>query len=138
MGDAPELVDETSHAGVGRAYHRQACLDAAKNRARHVLPRSGRTQEPAVVRDVHEQVRAGQNKLAREIADRVFETNQWRDPGLVVRQFENRMLFSESEIVRHLVADDAGEEGNGVASRDVFAERHEMDFAINLDARAGV
>src|SRR4030095_2031989 len=86
---AAKLVDETGHAGVRRADHWPTRFYAAKNCIRQVLMRSSGPLKPAVVRHIYEQVRAGtcliwKDKLSGELANRVFETDQWRHMDLAV------------------------------------------------------
>ena len=80
LSDAAKLVDETGHSGIRRANHGSPRFYAAKNCIRQVLMRSSGPLEPAVIRHIYEQVRAGtclvwKDKLPGELADRVFETN---------------------------------------------------------------
>ena len=86
LRDPAEAIDETGHAGVRRAHHRTPGFDTAKDRVRKMLlARPPSAQEPAVVRHVGEQVRAAQNKLPGQLAERVLEADEWRDLHLVGR-----------------------------------------------------
>src|SRR5919106_278038 len=91
LGDAAKLVDETGHAGIGRADHWPTRFYAPKDCIGEVLMRSSRPLKPTVVRHIYEQIRAGtclgwKNKLSGELANRVFETNQRRHMDLAVGQ----------------------------------------------------
>src|SRR5512132_2240642 len=88
LSDAAKLVDETGHAGIRRANHWPTRFYAAKNCIRQMLMRSSGPVKPAVVRHIYEQVRAGtcvvwKDELPGELANRVFETNQWRHMDIV-------------------------------------------------------
>ena len=138
LGDPPELIDEAGHAGVRRPHHREARFDAAENSIREMLLRSGRAQEPAVIGHIGEQIRAAEDKLPRQVTNRVFEANQRRDQCLVIREVKHCVLFPETEIARHLIAHDASEQRDRVPARNVFAKRHQMDLSIDLDAIASI
>src|SRR4029450_1320882 len=84
LRNASELVYKTSASRIGCADHWSACFNAAKNRICQMLTRSSRAEEPCVVRHVHEQVCAFKYKLARQIANRVFKTNQRRDTDVAI------------------------------------------------------
>ena len=85
FGDAAEFIHETGDAGVGGADHRASCFDAAENCVGQMLPRAGGAQEPAVVGDIDEQVRAFDYELSRQFSDCIFKANQRRDLHVIIR-----------------------------------------------------
>src|SRR5947207_4693205 len=138
LSDVAELVDEAGDAGVGGADHRESRFDATKDGVREMLTRTGRPEKPTVVGDIDEKIGAGQNELAREIANRVLEANERRDLRLVAGQFEHREFFSERKIIRDLVADHARQTWNRVAAGNVSTEWHEADLPIHLQMRGAI
>src|SRR6476659_6895982 len=83
-GNQTEFVDGTGDSGVGGPNHRETSFDTAKDRISQMLLRPGRTQEPSVIRYVGKEVGATENKLPRQVANRILETDQRRDSCLVV------------------------------------------------------
>ena len=65
---------------IGRRVSTQRKIAFSK-----MLSRAGGVQKPAIVRHVGEQVRAAQDKLPGQLAERILETNQRRDLHLVSR-----------------------------------------------------
>ena len=90
LRDTAKRIHKTGDTGVGRANHRPACLNAAKNCVRQMLIRAGRMQKPAVIRYIYQQIRAGiridwQHKSSRQLANRVFEADQWCNLDIAIR-----------------------------------------------------
>src|ERR1700680_4911805 len=85
LRDASELIDKTGDASVRGSHHRESRFDTAEDRIREMLLRSRGAQEPAVIGHVREQIRAAEDKLPRQVSNRIFETNQRRDPRLIIR-----------------------------------------------------
>src|SRR6476469_4602654 len=93
LSDATKLVDETGHAGIRRTNHWPTRFYAAKDCIRQVLMRSSGPLKPSVVRDIHEQIRAGaclarKDELSGKLTNRVFETDQRCHMHLAVGQSE--------------------------------------------------
>ena len=51
---------------------------------------------------------------------------------------KQRVILAGIEIAWHPFARDGGKKREGMPERNVFAERHEMKFAINLHPLAGI
>src|ERR1043166_710167 len=85
LRDATELIYETSHAGICRAYHRTARLDTAENGVGQMLLRTSRMQKPAIIRHICEQVRSFTNELPGQLADCVLKTNERCDLHVATR-----------------------------------------------------
>src|SRR2546430_16604660 len=97
-----------------------------------MLPRTGGTQKPAVIGHVSEKIRATKSKLSRQFSNGILETNQGRDLAAVIGQLKHGKLCAGVEILRDLIADDFGKQGEGLAERDIFAERNKVDLAVQL------
>src|ERR1700719_222901 len=99
-----------------------------------MLLRPGRMQKPTVVRYVDEEVRAFEDELPGQVANRVFETDQWRNPNVAIGKAENGVIGSWRKISGHPRPSDDGKEGKRTSCRNVLAKRNQVDFAINLHA----
>src|SRR5689334_17151086 len=95
-------------------------------------------QKPAVIGDVDQQIRVIENESADEIADGVLKANQRRESRIAVGQRENCVVGTTSEIAGHPRVRNCGEKRERMPQRNVFAERHEMDLAINLNLLAAI
>src|ERR1700737_4022799 len=89
-------------------------------------------QKPTVISYIDQKIRAVDDKSANEIAHGVFETNQWSDLGLAIRQVKNRVRRAGCEVARHPDARDRGKRRKRISQRNVFAERNQMHFSIHL------
>ena len=143
LSDAAKLVDETGHAGIRRADHWPTRFYAAKDCIRQVLMRSSGPLEPAVVRHIYEQVRAGscvgwKNKLSGELANRVFETDQRRHMDIAVGQSEHGVFLSFFKIAGYLIAYNPRKQRHCMSTGNVFAKRHQVDLSIHLHAFAAI
>src|SRR4029450_5874807 len=99
LSDATKLVDETGHASICCADHRPTRFHAAKGCVRQVLVRSSGPLKPAIVRHVYEQVRSRtclvwKYKFSGKLANRVFETDQWRHMNIAIGQSEHGVICS--------------------------------------------
>src|SRR5436305_9155994 len=87
-----KFIYETSHASIGGPHHRATVLDAAENCVGQMLFRSRGPQKPSIVRDVDQKVCAVHHKSAHQIAHRIFETNQRRNPRGLITHVDYREL----------------------------------------------
>src|SRR4030095_11703910 len=133
LSDASKLVDEAGHAGIRRPNHRPSRFYAAEDCVCQVLMRSAGSLEPAVVRHIYEQVRAGtclgwKDKFSGQLANRVFETDQRRDMDLAVGQSEDSVLTSFFEIAGYLIAYNLRKQGHRMSTRNILSKRHQVGF----------
>src|SRR5438093_10806686 len=97
-----------------------------------MLARSRRTQEPCVVCYVHEQICASKHKLACQIADCVFETNEWCDLHIIIGEAEHRVIHACIKIAGHPFACYRSEKRKRMSQRKVFTTQHQMHPAMTL------
>ena len=138
LGDAAEHVDETGHAGVGGADHRQARFHATENRVGQMLLRTGGFHEPAVVRHVGEQVRPARTNC--RVSSPIVSSKQISGASCTSSRVILKTVCSVpkpkssgtwSPTMRAMP-------GQRVSAGNVFAERNEVHFAIELHLLAAV
>src|SRR6185437_7827066 len=127
LSDASKLVDEAGHAGIRRADHRPTRFHAAKGCVCQVLVRSSGPLKPAIVRHVYEQVRSRtclvwKYKFSGKLANRVFETDQWRDMNIAIGQSEHGVICSFFEIAGDLIAYNLRKQRHCVSTRDILSK----------------
>src|SRR5437588_12091791 len=135
MGNAAAFIDETSHPGVRCAHHRPPRFNAAEHGVCKMLAGTSRAQKPAVVCHVGEKIGTAQDKLAGELTDRVLKADQGSNATMVFRKLKDGELMADIEIFGHLITCDLCDAGKGIAQLNVFAKRHVMNFAVELDRR---
>ena len=70
-----ESVDPASQAVVGATHEGQTVFDRAENGVGRVLPLRRAFSEPAVVRQVQQEIRVRPDVLSRLVRERIFETD---------------------------------------------------------------
>ena len=102
-----------------------------------MLMRTGGMQKPSVVCYIDQQISARirvgrKHESADQLANGVFEADQGRNLHVAICQLEHSVFLTRFEIARYLVADDSREQWHSMPSRNVFTERHQMKFSIEL------
>ena len=98
FADDAEAVDGTCHAGVCGADHGDFVFDAAENGVVEVLNRAGAFEEPSIICDDHEGLRAEQSEATRQIGNCVFKTNKRSEFHGLRLKLEDGVFFSSVEV----------------------------------------
>ena len=129
-----QRINDRGDAGIGGAHERQAFLDGADARLLQMLIGTGAVSEPAVIGDVDDPAGplAARHNITRKndlVADqRQRNRRAWySDRPAPIAGKETAALLGE--LLKTEMREDPFE-------RQIFAERHEMDFVVERDDRA--
>src|SRR5215467_15591587 len=73
-----------------------------------------------------------------ELANRVFETDQWRHMNIAVGQSEDSEFGSSFEIAGHLIPYNLRKQRHCMSTGNIFAKRYKVDLSIDLNAVAAI
>ena len=144
MGGGADGVDSGTDASVRAAEHGATQLDGAEAGVGKMLCGGGGFLEPAVVGEVHDDLRAGAREFPCQARDGVLEADGGNDTDLfplqLVGQRIERGASGERTVVfgTRLLLVDFLQQRDGLHERDGFTKDDEVALAVGYEIALGV